>query len=199
MWTNADEVEAFIEDHKGGKWLVGDKCVLPDIEQAYEVIAVRPFKHRGKFKLFVDLEAACAVEGCPEYFITTKEVHQWMSSPYLTRCCSEHRFGFATPMAFAWKTQAQIEEHKIKLREAAKPKPKEPRVGPNERAVLDAIEDLSLVADDVRMMDLVDHAASKLPPGDPSKRDTRRQSVVRALNGLVQRGSVKMTSGRVLL
>lgn len=199
MWTNADEVEAFIEAHKGGKWLVGDKCVLPDIEQAYEVVAVRPFKHRGKFKLYVDLEAACAVDGCGEYFLVTKEVHQWMSSPHLTRCCPEHRFGFSTPMEHAWKTQAQIAELVAKIHEAQKPKPKEPHLGPNERAVLDAVEDLSLVADDARLTDLIEHAISKLPPGDPSKRDTRRQSVVRAFNGLVQRERVRVASGRVLL
>lgn len=197
MWTNADEVEAFIEDHKGGKWLVGDRCVLPDIEQAYEVIAVRPFKHRGKFKLYVDLEAACAVDGCPEYFIVTKEVHQWMASPHLTRCCQEHRFGFATPMVNAWKTQAQIAEL-VPKRSKAK-QVKEPRVGPNERAVLEAIEDLSLLADSARLTDLVEHAIGKLPPGALGKRDTRKQSVVRALNGLVQREQVRVASGRVLL
>lgn len=197
MWTNADEVEAFIEDHKGGKWLVGDRCVLPDIGQAYEVIAVRPFKHRGKFKLYVDLEAACAVDGCPEYFIVTKEVHQWMASPHLTRCCPAHRFGFATPMVNAWKTQAQIAELVSKPRKAKQAKG--PRVGPNERAVLEAIEDLSLVADDARLTDLVEHAIGKLPPGALGKRDTRKQSVVRALNGLVQREQVRVASGRVLL
>ena len=197
MWTNADEVEAFIEDHKGGQWSVGDRCVLPDIEQAYEVVAVRPFKHRGKFKLYVDLEAACAVDGCGEYFIATKEVHQWMSSPHMTRCCPAHRFGFNTPMEHAWKTQAQIAALVPKQRKVKKAKG--PRVGPNERAVLDAIDDLSLVADDARLVDLVEHAIGKLSPGDLSKRDTRRQSVVRAINGLVQRGRVSVSSGRVLL
>ena len=197
MWTNADEVEDFIKAHKGGKWLVGDRCVLPDIEQAYDVVAVRPFKHRGKFKLYVDLEAACAVDGCGEYFLVTKEVHQWMSSPHLTRCCPEHRFGFSTPMEYAWKTQAQIAELAPKVKRV--PKVKEPRVGPNERAVLDAVSDLSLVADHARLTDLIGHAIGKLPPGAAGKRDTRRQSVVRALNGLVQRGRVQVASGRVLL
>ena len=115
MWSNADEVKAFIEDHKAGRWDVGDRFVLPDIEQPYTVVAVRPFRHRGKFKLFVDLEAPCAVENCEEYLIVTKEVHQWMASPYLPRCCADHKFGFSTPMQNAWKT----EEDRAKI--AARP------------------------------------------------------------------------------
>jgi len=194
VWTNADEVNAFIEDHKGGKWAVGDRCVLPDIEQAYEVIAVRPFKHRGKFRLFVDLEAACAVDDCGSYFIVTKEVHQWMASPHLTRCCPEHRFGFGTPMPNAWKTQEQIAQIPVKVK-----KVKQPRVGANERALLDAIEDLSLVYDSVPSSVLVVHAVEKLPRGASGKRDTRGQSVVRALKGLVDRGRVQLDRGAVLL
>ena len=197
MWTNADEVAAFIADHKGGRWTVGDKFVLPDIEQAYEVIAVRPFKHRGKFKLYVDLEAACAVEGCGEYFIATKEVHQWMASPHVTRCCPEHRFGFNTPMEHAWKTQEQIAA--IVPKQPKRKKVKGPRIGPNERAVLDAMDDLSLIADAARLDDLVACAVGKLPPGDPAKRDTRKQSVVRAINGLVQRGRIEVAAGCVVL
>ena len=197
MWTNADEVAAFITDHKGGRWVVGDKFVLPDIEQAYEVIAVRPFKHRGKFKLYVDLEAACAVDGCGEYFIGTKEVHQWMASPHLTRCCSEHRFGFSTPMEHAWKTQEQIAA--IVPKQPKRKKVKGPRIGQNEQAVLDAMDDLSLITDAVRVDALVEHAVGKLPPGDPTKRDTRKQSVVRAINGLVQRGRIEVAAERVLL
>jgi hypothetical protein len=190
--TNADEVKAFIEDHKGGQWAVGDRCVLPDIEQAYEVVAVRPFKRRGKFNLFVDLEAACAV--CEEYFITTKEVHQWMASPHLTRCCPAHRYGFTTTMANAWKTQEQISEMPVRV-----VKVKEPRAGANERAVLEAVGEMALVADVVPLPDLVRHAVGKLPAGKGGKRDTRRQSVVRALRGLAEIGRVGLEGERVRL
>lgn len=195
MWTNADEVKAFIEDHKGGRWSVGDRCVLPDIEQAYEVIGVRPFKRRGKFQLFVDLEAACAVDSCAEYFIVTKEVHQWMSSPHLTRCCPEHRFGFTTPMDHAWKTQEQIAQIVPKAKKAKKA----PRVGANEAAVLEAMHSMSLIGDRVGVEYVVSHAIDFLPPAENNKRDTRRQSVVRALNGLVQRGQVSLHEGLVVL
>ena len=196
MWTNADEVASFIEAHRGGKWLVGDRFVLPDIEQVYEVVAVRPFKRRGKFLLFVDLEAACAVDGCENYLIVSKEVHQWMASPHLPRCCVEHKFKFSTPMDCAWKTQDQIAELKAKI---AAPVVKTPRVGLNERAVLAAIEDLGLVSEAARLTELIEYAVGKLPPGKVGPRDTRRQSVVRALNGLVRQGRVRVAEGRVLL
>lgn len=192
MWTNADEVKAFIEDHKGGRWAVGDRCVLPDIEQAYEVVAVRPFQHRGKFSLFVDLEAACAV--CEEYFIATKEVHQWMASPHLTRCCPAHRFGFTTSMPNAWKTQEQIAALPVKVA-----KVRQPHVGTNERAVLEAVEELGLVADVTGLSEVVERAVGKLPAGKAGKRDTRRQSVVRALRALAETGRVGLEGERVRL
>lgn len=195
MWTNADEVKAFIEGHKAGRWLVGDRFVLPDIEQAYEVVAVRPFKHRGKFKLFVDFDAQCAVEGCGEYFISTKEVHQWMSSPYLVRCCEAHRGGFSTPMRDAWKTQEQIA-----ARPSAKPKA-EPtgkhRMGRNEQVVLDALNDLGVVSDRVRVSDVVELAMGKL--AKDGKRDTRKQRIVRAVQSLAETQRIVVQDGAVLL
>lgn len=195
MWTNADEVKAFIEGHKDGRWLVGDRFVLPDIEQAYEVVAVRPFKHRGKFKLFVDLDARCAVEDCENYFLATKEVHQWVSSPYLVRCCEEHRGGFSTPMEHAWKTQEQIAAMQPRRPKAARPKVV--RTGQNERAVLDAIEDLGVVSDVVPVSQVVELAVSKLAKDD--KRDTRRQRVVRAINSLAETQRITLRGGAVLL
>lgn len=195
MWSNADEVKAFIEDHKAGRWAVGDRFVLPDIEQAYEVVAVRPFKHRGKFKLFVDLDAQCAVADCEEYFIATKEVHQWMSSPYLVRCCEAHRGGFSTPMRDAWKTQEQIAARPVRVVKEATP----PRTGPNERAVLYAIEDLGAVSDRLPVSSVIDHAISLLPEGAVGRRDTRRQRVVRSLTSLVDAGRVALWGNVVVL
>jgi hypothetical protein len=197
MWTNADEVKAFIEDHKGGRWSVGDRFVLPDIEQAYEAVAVRPFKHRGKFKLFVDFEAQCAVDGCGEYLITTKEVHQWMGTPHLVRCCPAHRYGFSTPMEDAWKTSEQIAQKPVK---AAKVKA-EPalRIGANERAVLAAVDTLSLVGDRIGVEHVISHAIDLLPPAPAGTRDTRRQRVVRALTSLVDAGRVSLWGNVIVL
>lgn len=197
MWTNADEVKAFIEDHKGGRWLVGDRLVLPDIEQAYQVLAVRPFKHRGKFKLFVDLEALCAVEDCENYLLTTKEVHQWMSSPHLVRCCPEHRGLFATSMRDAWKTSEEIAQREVKVRKAKAERA--PRVGANERAVLEAMHTMSLVGDRIGVEHVISHAIDLLPPAEAGKRDTRRQRVLRALTSLVDAGRVSMWGGVIVL
>ena len=192
MWSNADEVGAFIEDHKAVRWAVGDKFCLPDIEQAYNVIAVRPFKHRGKFKLFVDLEAQCALETCEEYFITTKEVHQWMSSPHMVRCCPDHRHGFGTTMRDAWKTEAQRLARPVKAAKVKAPL----GVGRIEAAVLLAADELSLLADSATVADLVKHAIGKLVAG--TMRDTRRQKVVRAVQSLVRSGGLRLASGRVV-
>jgi len=197
MWTNADEVKACIDDHKGGRWLVGDRLVLPDIEQAYEVIAVRPFRHRGKFKLFLDFEAQCAVNGCGEYFVTTKEVHQWMASPHLVRCCPEHRYGFATPMADAWKTSEHVAQ-RAPREPKAKPKPAL-RIGVNEQAVLEAVDVLSLVGDRIDVGQMVSHAIDLLPPAEAGKRDTRRQRIVRALTSLVDAGRVSLWGSVIVL
>jgi hypothetical protein len=200
MWSNADEVQAFIEDHKNGRWEVGDGLTLPDIGQAYTVVAVRPFKHRGRFQLFLDLEAECAVEGCGEYFLASKEVHQWMSSPYLVRCCPEHRHGFSTPMQSAWKTEEQRKALEGQRRAKAEAKrAKGAQRGVNEVAVLQAIEELGLVAEFASGEEVVRLAIGKLP--EPARgRDTRRQSVVRSLRKLMQHGDVAVDRrGRVLL
>jgi hypothetical protein len=196
MWSNADEVDAFISDHKGGQWAVGDKFVLPDIEQPYQVVAVRPFKHRGKFKLFVDLEAPCAV--CDEYLLTTKEVHQWMSSPHLMRCCSAHRRGFLTPMANAWKTAAQREAMKAK-QEKVKADKAEPRTGCVEDVVLQAMHAMSLVGDRIGVEYVVDFAVDMLPPPGYHRRDTRKQRVVRAVSSLAEAGRITVLGDVVVL
>jgi hypothetical protein len=198
MWSNADEVNAFIEDHKGGRWGVGDRCVLPDIEQPYTVVAVRPFSHRGKFRLFVDLEAPCAVVECQEYLVTTKEVHQWMSSPHLTRCCVAHKYGFSTGMVGAWKTAEQRagERERLELRGRQEALP---HVGLNERAVLEALEAVSLVGDQIGVEHVVSHAVALLPPAGRGGRDTRRQRVVRAIGSLAEAGRITLRGGAVLL
>lgn len=197
MWTNADEVKAFIEDHKAGRWSVGDRFVLPDIEQAYEAVAVRPFKHRGKFKLFVDFDAQCAVEGCGEYFISTKEVHQWMSSPHLVRCCQEHRGAFSTPMRDAWKTSEQIAQRPVKVAKSkATPSP---RTGPNEQAVLEAMQALSLVDDRIGVEHVISHAIDFLPAAPAGQRDTRKQRVVRGLTSLADADRIVVRGGIVML
>jgi hypothetical protein len=55
------------------------------------------------------------------------------------------------------------------------------------------------VAEEVSVDALTEQAIKRLPPGDPIKRDTRRQSVVRAIKRLAQRGRLEVVSGRVML
>jgi hypothetical protein len=186
-WTNGDAVEDFIASRKG-RWDVGDKFVLPDIEQAYTVIAVRPFMHRGKFRLFVDLEAECAVEGCGAYLMTTKEVHQWRASRYLVRCCESHTKQFSTPMENAWKTQAEIAEARARVSGAEKPKPvatRKMKIGVWENAVLAAFYRVGGAAADA---ELVRQASKSFLPVTAPYRDVRTQNLWRAVRSLRAKG-----------
>ena len=118
-----------------------------------------------------------------------------MSSPHLTRCCEGHRFRFSTPVKGAWMTEAQRLAMPVKLIKAEKVKAP-PRVGRVEGAVLRAADELSLLADSATVADLVRHAIGKLAAG--TGRDTRRQTVVRAVQGLVRSGGLCLASGRVV-
>lgn len=204
-WSNADEVDDFIMSHKDRKWEEGERFTLPDIDQEYEVVAVRAFKRHNTFRLFVDLEAQCAVEGCEEYLMTSKEVHQWRTSYYLPRCCAEHRGAFNTPVKNAWLTAAQREKRealdaaRAAVKQAKKARASRgPRVGRVEQAVLNAVAHASLVAERISLRNLTDHAVGLLKP-TAGKRDTRRQSVVRAVQAMVKRGRLAVQDGDVLL
>lgn len=194
-WTNADEVEAFIAEHKD-RWSVGDKFVLPDIEQAYTVLAVRPFRNRGKFRLFVDLEAECAVEGCGDYLVTTKEVHQWRASRYLMRCCEAHNRQFTTTMPGAWKTKAEREALRAERargfedvpRAAEKAATRLGRRGKWERAVL-AVYDAGSQSS---ACSLLREVTGTLPGHLCGDRDVVSQNVARAIRSLRAKGLIRV-------
>ena len=116
-----------------------------------------------------------------------------MSSPHLSRCCEIHRFQFSTPVKGAWMTEAQRLARPVKQPKAKAP----PRVGRIEGAVLRAADELSVLADSSSVADLVRHAIGKLEAG--TGRDTRRQTVVRAVQGLVRSGGLRLAAGRVVL
>jgi hypothetical protein len=97
-------------------------------------------------------------------------------------------------MPNAWKTSDQIAALPVKV-----VKVKEPHVGANERAVLEAVGELGLVADAAGLPEVVERAVGKLPAGKAGKRDTRRQSVVRALRALAEAGRVGLEGERVRL
>lgn len=198
-WSNADEVVDFIDQHRNRKYEVGEMFVLPDNDQTYQVIAVRPIKRNGDFSLFLDLETECAVEGCEAMFIVPVEVHRWRKGRYLTRCCPEHYRKYATTMPYAWKTRAEravlIEQEKLRedrAAQVARVVKDTPRTGPFQDCVLDAarvlgyatpgtIELLGPSAEE-KVVQLAIRAWPK-----PRGRDTRRQRIVRAIAQLQKR------------
>lgn len=217
MWTNADAVEAFFEAHRGERWKAGDRLVLPDIGQVYEVLDVRVFRPQGKVDLWLDLEAECAVRGCGNRFVLAMRVRQWRQQLYLTRCCDEHRRQWHTPMAGAWSRGADLARQaerkaevarKVAAFEAAEAERlagERERLGiaieaqgSSERAVLDAFMDLGLVYEAVPPEALLRAAVDNLEAPTGGKRDTRRQSAVRALNSLMKRGVLRAGRGGVI-
>lgn len=197
VWTNADEVEAFLNEHRDTRYEVGDNFTLPDIDQQYAVIAVRMFKHGKRFRLYVDLSAECAVAGCSELLVCSKEVHEWRASPWLPRSCEDHRRQFSTPMPHAWKTSDKVEEllaaKAAKLPKARKPRP----VGSVQAVLLGVLEDMAVVSDQPAV-ELVLASASRCLPAAVGARDTRRQRLVRALDDLASRGLVRVSGGCVV-
>ena len=196
-FSNADEVASFLDEHADRRFEVGETFVLPDIGQEYTVVAARPFTLGGRFHLYLDLEAQCAVPDCGQVLSCAVDVRLWRNKTSLPRCCPTHRYGFRSPMDGAWKTLEQrleiMEERDRKAarnaqKEQAKQRlRKEARRGPAQRAVLAAKADLELVSDAPGAEAVVRLAASKLPR-PASKRDTRRQQVVRAYRALSEQG-----------
>lgn len=182
LWSNADEIVLFIDKHKEGRYAVGETFTLPDIGQTYEIAEVRPFRREGKFYLFLDLFTTCAVDGCSEVVWSPVEVNRWRSNRYLTRCCPEHRWGFQTPMAGAWKT---LEER------LAVTGPRERnRIGPIQRLIFSVAEDYKLVSDDLRYETLVSLCVARLNPPKDGARDTRKQVVERAYRISIERNLI---------
>lgn len=198
VWSNADEVMTFIEDHDNCRFEVGHAFTLPDIGQTYTVIAARPFRRNKSFYLFLDLETVCAVEDCSNPFVISVDVNRWRKSRHLTRCCQEHSYKFSTSMPYAWKTaderyalQQQDDERARRraLVEAEKERQRnEVKVGSVEQIVLDAAQDLDLVSPHPSVDAVVAAAVPKLRPSAAGLRDTRKQQAVRAYHRLREKG-----------
>lgn len=194
-WSNADEVIRFLNEHKGVNFEVGEYFALPDIEQVYTVVAVRPFRHKGSFYLFLDLEAECAVAECRNTFAVSMDVNRWRKSRYITRCCAEHPHKFSTSMRMPWKTIEErcelIEagrisgERRRKLEAALAQHKRSRRIGVTQAAVRAALQDLAVLGAKPKDEDIVRLAIAKLPV-PKGRRDTRKQRVVRALARLRQ-------------
>ena len=198
VWSNADEVMTFIEDHDNCRFEVGHAFTLPDIGQTYTVIAARPFRRNKSFYLFLDLETVCAVEDCSNPFVISVDVNRWRKSRHLTRCCQEHSYKFSTSMPYAWKTaderyalQQQDDERARRraLVEAEKERQRnEVKVGSVEQIVLSTAQDLDLVSPHPSVDAVVAAAVPKLRPSAAGLRDTRKQQAVRAYHRLREKG-----------
>lgn len=198
VWSNADEVMTFIEDHDNCRFEVGHAFTLPDIGQTYTVIAARPFRRNKSFYLFLDLETVCAVEDCSNLFVISVDVNRWRKSRHLTRCCQEHSYKFSTSMPYAWKTaderyalQQQDDERARRraLVEAERERQRnEVKVGSVEQIVLSTAQDLDLVSPHPSVDAVVTAAVPKLRPSAAGLRDTRKQQAVRAYHRLREKG-----------
>lgn len=198
VWSNADEVMTFIEDHDNCRFEVGHAFTLPDIGQTYTVIAARPFRRNKSFYLFLDLETVCAVEDCSNPFVISVDVNRWRKSRHLTRCCQEHSYKFSTSMPYAWKTaderyalQQQDDERARRraLVEAERERQRnEVKVGSVEQIVLSTAQDLDLVSPHPSVDAVVAAAVPKLRPSAAGLRDTRKQQAVRAYHRLREKG-----------
>lgn len=202
VWSNADEVVLFLEEHLDRKYEVGETLVLPDIYQEFEVIAVRPFKRGKSFYLFLDIEASCAVLDCDEKFVCSYEVHRWRAARYMTRSCPAHMRQFRSEMPHAWKTSDERRalsvagDRELQRKAVLAEIRARPRMGVVERAVMDAYEDAAVVQASVHEDQLVAAAAAKVPR--PVGRDTRKQRTVRALDALCSRGLLLRTGRRII-
>lgn len=198
VWSNADEVMTFIEDHDNCRFEVGHAFTLPDIGQTYTVIAARPFRRNKSFYLFLDLETVCAVEDCSNLFVISVDVNRWRKSRHLTRCCQEHSYKFSTSMPYAWKTAderyalQQRDDERARRRalvEAERERQRnEVKVGSVEQIVLSTAQDLDLVSPHPSVDAVVTAAVPKLRPSAAGLRDTRKQQAVRAYHRLREKG-----------
>lgn len=192
LYSNADEVVSFLDAHEGRRYSVGEALVLPDIGQEYRVEAVRPFTNGGRFSLYLDLSARCAVAGCETRFGCSVDTALWRGKRHLKRCCPEHRYQFTTQLPGAWRT-VEEREALLEAADAAASRRRQraerkglSRRGVVERAVLQARAALELVEENPAELAVVGLAVRML--ARPSGRDTRRQSVVRAVTSLRRRG-----------
>jgi hypothetical protein len=196
MWSNADEVVQFLDSHRNRRYEVGETFVLPDIGQEFEVMAVRPFRHNGKFHLFLDLIAMCAIEDCTDVLAVSVDINRWRKSRYLPRCCPEHSYQFKTPMQNAWKTAeelADIAEARLQVRQSgdAQTPGVRVRIGAVQYVVLDVLYDwLELLGDKPDHETVIATAVDRLPPPAAGERDTRRQRATRALQLLLDKGLI---------
>lgn len=201
LWSNADAVVEFLEQHRERRYVVGDYVVLPDIGQRYDVVAVRPFRRDGRLFMFLDLEAVCAVEGCGSVFRTDMEVNRWRKGRKLRRCCPEHQYQFRTSMRGAWQTIEERDARELLRFKGGAARPTRrglkqlPKIGPVQRVLMSVLEDYEMVGTPPTLDALVEFCAERLPPPADGLRDTRRQRSLRAYRIAVERKLIEPVAG----
>lgn len=190
-FTNHDAVHDFL-DRGREPFAVGDTFTLPDIGQAYTLVKVSYAESKsGQKWLYLALQTICAFEGCETEFVTLRQIRELRQSPYLTRCCPDHRRMFMTPMANAWKSADWHWENNAKPAPPPKPaKRSGPPVRPRtdlEKRVLRLAEEMALVRDRIGLVEFGNQCAAYLAPPLAGRRDTRQQVAVRAARRLSHR------------
>jgi hypothetical protein len=166
--TNQDARAAFARQAMS-RWVdVGERLVLPEVNQQYEVIGHRTWSAQPSEQpdVFLIMASACCVCGKPFSFET------YVNFKYLPRTCIAH--------------------HHVSMRHAPKqPKPR-PSRSPVQDAVLDVIGVYALIHDRVPMADAIQTMIERLPQRNAT-RDIRRQEVRRAIKRMHDAGVLGCT------
>lgn len=169
--TNQEAIEQFHKAFRNRRVEVGEVLMLPDVGQLYEVVGHKFWKKKDSKFYTVNLvfETQCTV--CDEPF----EIIAHRNFKGLARTCKAHRGMWKNP-----------------TRQSRSRAAKNPRSTPHHDAVRSVLDAYSLIEDRVGLKDVVARAIAILPRNSGT-RDTRRQSVQRAIKVMKLRGTLGCT------
>jgi hypothetical protein len=149
-------------------------------------------------------ETSCTHPGCPRKFIVktgTETPNEWKNfTP--RKLCPEHLSLYRMQShprlvkvrAEGLRKWMASEEGQAALKERA-----QNRMGKIEKALYNAIQDLSLTDEAVSWQEALKMAQARLPPPEGDKRDWRYYVVMRAITSLRAKGFVKYANGVVTI
>lgn len=169
--TNQQAIDEFHKAFRNRRVEVGEVLMLPDVGQLYEVVGHKFWKKKESRFYTVNLvfETQCMV--CDATF----EIIAHRNFKGLARTCKEHRGQWKNP-----------------TRQSRSSAVRKPRSTPNLDAVRSVLDAYSLIEDRVGLKDVVERAMAVLPRNSGT-RDTRRQSVHRAIKIMNLRGTLGCT------
>ena len=164
--SNQEAIADFHKAFRNRKVEVGEVLMLPDVGQLYEVVGHKFWKKKDSKFYTINLvfETECVV--CEQPF----EIVAHRSFKGLARTCPDHRGQWKNP-------HRAVKSHKKR----------KARGTPHHDAVRKTLEAYSLL-DNRALVDTVVSDAVKLLPRSPGERDTRRQSVRRAIRTMAEKG-----------